>query len=53
MIRCTTNGIPVTVTKAAERLRKYRHALKIISGGPTVSGGAPLIHSRDTQAAMP
>jgi hypothetical protein len=28
-----TNGMPVTVTKAAEELRKYRHGLKVMSGG--------------------
>ena len=29
-------------TKAAEELRKYRHGLKAMSGGLTVSGGEPL-----------
>ena len=28
-----TNGMPVTVTEAAEELRKYRHGLKVMSGG--------------------
>ena len=41
-----TNGIPVTVTKAAEELRKYRHGLKIMSGGLTISGGEPLMQHR-------
>ncbi len=41
-----TNGIPVTVTKAAEELRKYRHGLKVMSGGLTVSGGEPLMQHR-------
>ena len=41
-----TNGIPVTVTKAAEELRKYRHGLKAMSGGLTVSGGEPLLQHR-------
>jgi pyruvate formate lyase activating enzyme len=41
-----TNGIPVTVTKAAEELRKYRHGLKAMSGGLTVSGGEPLMQHR-------
>jgi pyruvate formate lyase activating enzyme len=40
------NGIPVTVTRAAEELRKYRHGLKIMSGGFTVSGGEPLMQHR-------
>jgi pyruvate formate lyase activating enzyme len=40
------NGIPVTIDKAAEELRKYRHGLKIMSGGLTVSGGEPLMQHR-------
>ncbi len=41
-----SNGIPVSVTKAAEELRKYRHGLKIMSGGFTLSGGEPLMQHR-------
>jgi pyruvate formate lyase activating enzyme len=41
-----SNGIPVTVTKAAEELRKYRQGLKIMSGGFTLSGGEPLMQHR-------
>src|SRR3954453_22484416 len=41
-----SNGIPVTVTRAAEELRKYRHGLKIMSGGFTLSGGEPLMQHR-------
>ena len=41
-----TNGIPVTITKAIEELRKYRHGLKIMSGGLTISGGEPLMQHR-------
>ena len=41
-----SNGIPVTVTKAVEELRKYRHGLKVMSGGLTVSGGEPLMQHR-------
>jgi pyruvate formate lyase activating enzyme len=41
-----TNGIPVTIGRAAEELRKYRHGLKIMSGGLTVSGGEPLMQDR-------
>ena len=40
------NGLPVTVTTAAEELRKYRHGLKVMSGGLTVSGGEPLMQHR-------
>jgi pyruvate formate lyase activating enzyme len=41
-----TNGIPVTVARATEELRKYRHGLKVMSGGLTVSGGEPLMQHR-------
>ena len=41
-----TNGIPVTIAKAVEELRKYRHGLKVMSGGFTISGGEPLMQHR-------
>jgi len=41
-----SNGMPVTVAKAIEELRKYRHGLKIMSGGFTLSGGEPLMQHR-------
>jgi pyruvate formate lyase activating enzyme len=41
-----SNGIPVTVARAAEELRKYRHGLKTMSGGVTISGGEPLMQDR-------
>jgi pyruvate formate lyase activating enzyme len=40
------NGIPITIEKAVEELRKYRHGLKIMSGGLTLSGGEPLMQHR-------
>ncbi len=40
------NGIPVTLARAAEELRKYRHGLKVMSGGFTLSGGEPLLQDR-------
>jgi len=40
------NGIPVALTQAKEELRKYRHGLKIMSGGFTLSGGEPLLQDR-------
>jgi pyruvate formate lyase activating enzyme len=40
------NGIPIPVTRAAEELRKYRHGLKVMSGGFTLSGGEPLMQHR-------
>jgi len=41
-----TNGIPVTIAKATEELRKYRHGLRVMSGGFTLSGGEPLMQDR-------
>lgn len=41
-----TNGIPVTLSKATEELRKYRDGLKVMGGGFTLSGGEPLIQDR-------
>jgi pyruvate formate lyase activating enzyme len=41
-----TNGIPVSVTKAVEELGKYRHGLKAMAGGFTLSGGDPLMQPR-------
>lgn len=40
------NGIPVSVGQAVEELRKYRHGLKVMSGGVTISGGEPLMQRR-------
>jgi pyruvate formate lyase activating enzyme len=41
-----SNGIPVTLTRATEELRKYRHGLAAMSGGFTLSGGEPLMQDR-------
>jgi pyruvate formate lyase activating enzyme len=41
-----SNGIPVTIARATEQLRKYRHGLKVMSGGFTLSGGEPLMQHR-------
>src|SRR6516162_8457035 len=40
------NGIPVTLARATEELRKYRQGLKVMSGGFTLSGGEPLMQQR-------
>jgi pyruvate formate lyase activating enzyme len=40
------NGIPVSVNRAAEQLRKYRYGLKVMAGGLTISGGEPLMQDR-------
>jgi pyruvate formate lyase activating enzyme len=41
-----SNGIPVTIAKATEQLRKYRRGLQVMSGGLTLSGGDPLMQHR-------
>jgi pyruvate formate lyase activating enzyme len=41
-----SNGIPVTVARALEEVRHYRHGLKVMSGGLTISGGEPLMQHR-------
>jgi pyruvate formate lyase activating enzyme len=40
------NGLPVTIERAAEELRKYSHGLQVMSGGFTLSGGEPLMQDR-------
>ena len=40
------NGMPVTIERATEELRKYRSGLKMMSGGFTISGGEPLMQHR-------
>ena len=40
------NGIPVTIEQAIEGVAKYRHALKVMGGGFTLSGGEPLMQDR-------
>ena len=40
------NGVPVTLARAVEELRKYRHGLKTMAGGFTLSGGEPLMQAR-------
>ena len=42
------NGLPVSVARAAEELRKYAHGLNVMSGGFTISGGEPLMQHRFT-----
>jgi len=41
-----SNGMPVPLARAIEELRKYRHGLKVMSGGFTISGGEPLMQDR-------
>lgn len=40
------NGMLVPIAKATEELRKYRHGLKVMNGGFTLSGGEPLMQHR-------
>ena len=40
------NGIPVSVQRAVEELRKYKEGLQVMSGGFTLSGGEPLMQHR-------
>ena len=40
------NGMPVTIERAVEELGKYRHGLKTMGGGLTLSGGEPLMQDR-------
>ena len=40
------NGMPVTLDRAITALRKYRHGLRLMFGGFTLSGGEPLMQDR-------
>ena len=40
------NGMPVTLDRAIEVIRNYRHGLRVMSGGFTLSGGEPLMQDR-------
>lgn len=40
------NGIPVTLERAIEEVRKYAYGLKMMHGGFTLSGGEPLMQHR-------
>jgi pyruvate formate lyase activating enzyme len=41
-----SNGMPVTIGRATEELRKYAPGLKTMRGGFTLSGGEPLMQAR-------
>jgi hypothetical protein len=45
------NGMPVTLDHAIEEVGKYRHGLKVMSGGITLSGGEPLMQDRFGQTS--
>jgi pyruvate formate lyase activating enzyme len=40
------NGMPVPIEKAIEELSKYKHGLKVMGGGFTLTGGEPLLQDR-------
>lgn len=40
------NGMPVTIARATDELRKYAPGLKAMKGGFTLSGGEPLMQAR-------
>src|SRR5436190_9519199 len=40
------NGMPVPLERAIYEISKYRHGLRIMSGGFTLSGGEPLMQDR-------
>ena len=46
------NGMPVSVTRAVEELRKYRKDLQVMRGGFTLSGGEPLMQHRFTSRLL-
>ena len=41
-----SNGIPVTLERAIDGVRKYANGLKLMHGGFTLSGGEPLMQDR-------
>ncbi|HEU4691544.1 MAG TPA: pyruvate formate-lyase-activating protein [Vicinamibacterales bacterium] len=43
-----SNGMPISIARATEELRKYQHGVKAMRGGFTLSGGEPLMQHRFT-----
>jgi pyruvate formate lyase activating enzyme len=41
-----TNGLPVNLARAVEVVNQYRHSLRTMKGGLTISGGEPLLQDR-------
>src|SRR5690349_15808379 len=41
-----TNGMPVSLARAVEVVNQYRHGLRTMRGGLTISGGEPLMQHR-------
>jgi pyruvate formate lyase activating enzyme len=42
----TSNGMPVSATRAVSVVTQYRHELKTMRGGLTISGGEPLLQNK-------
>lgn len=40
------NGMPVTIDRATDQIRKYANGLRVMKGGFTLSGGEPLAQHR-------
>jgi pyruvate formate lyase activating enzyme len=40
------NGMPVSLSRAVEVINQYRHSLRTMKGGLTISGGEPLLQHR-------
>jgi pyruvate formate lyase activating enzyme len=41
-----SNGMPVSIARAVQELRKYAYGLQVMKGGFTLSGGEPLMQAR-------
>src|SRR6476620_4211669 len=48
-----TNGTPVRVERALEVVSQYRHSLRTMKGGLTISGGEPLLQYRFLSKLFP